>query len=326
MTMFKQPKAGAHHAALRGLFAAIGALSMLMCVGVAHADKATFTLRWSPLRLSVRVYPDGHITGGRTTDVLVSRTQKPSGVFQSCKKVYTLEVAQVTVKDATEHDTTMARKELHPGLCSFSNVRLRVTPFTDSELAQACQTSNHTLHKRAKVIFWDNYYPDRDKYYNQFDKTYGKANVDDYFTFTANVQCGGPQGHPANPRPSAGGTPWRPVVVPNPVGHPVNVPGRPTVTPPNIGQHIACPAHTAARVIEGIDDRHQPYPLSGTPWAPGQAQSLTAYRTRVTHLNNATQLVCYYGESAAQAYFPIQRTMPKTANCQSDGKTGFYCR
>lgn len=31
-------------------------------------------------------------------------------------------------------------------------------------------------------------------------------------------------------------------------------------------------------------------------------------------------------DTAAQACYPIRRTMPKTANCRSDGKTGFRCR
>ncbi|MEJ2509626.1 MAG: hypothetical protein P8009_09150 [Gammaproteobacteria bacterium] len=251
---------------VRLLWLAFALLSaVLIAAAPARAETPKFTVHWTPLKMHFRVYPNGRITGLRTADVAVSRTQKPSGVFQSCKKVYTLEVAQVAVKDAKEQDTTMARKELRPGLCNFKNVHLHVTPFTNDELTQACHGSSHTLHKQAKVIFWDNYYPDRDKYYNQFDKTYGKANDDDYFTFTALVECGGPKGHPANPSPATGtgGGRWHPPVVGHPVGRPVNPPGGVHINPPNVGTHIEClvtgPGPGPERLSDTGDPSEQPY-------------------------------------------------------------------
>ncbi|MEJ2219011.1 MAG: hypothetical protein P8099_20690, partial [Gemmatimonadota bacterium] len=115
-------------------------------------------------------------------------------------------------------------------------------------------------------------------------------------------------------------------VVGHPVGRPVNPPGGVHINPPNVGTHIECPAQTAARVVEGINDHHQPYSFNGTPWSPGQAQVLNAYRTRVTRLNNRTHLFCYYGDVQNHGSFALDRLAPNGRRCQSDGKTGFYCR
>jgi len=306
----------------------LAALALLI-VPAARASEAKVSVQSTPTQMQFRVYPGGRIIGSRTLDVAVSRTEKPSGVFQSCKKVYTLEIDKLVTENGKQKGQSLAQKQLRPGLCNFSKVHFSVRPFTDQEIEQVCRGGNHTLHRQGKVVFWDNYYVDKSKYYNQFDKTYGKANADDDFTFTAQVECGGPKGRPANPRPSSAnnsaGSQWRPPVVNRPVGRPVNGPGGVHVNPPKLGQHIQCPAQTSARVFEGINARHQPYPLSGTPWSPGQAQVLSAYRTRVTRLNNRVHLVCYYGDAQHHGAFPLDRLAPNGRSCQSDGRTGFYC-
>lgn len=109
-------------------------------------------------------------------------------------------------------------------------------------------------------------------------------------------------------------------------GYPATPVASPRVTPSLSGIHIECPKLAAVRVIEGIDSRQQPYSFRGTPWTPGQAQVLSAYRTQVTRLNNQTHLLCYYGNPQHQGNFPLDRIAATGETCASDGHAGFYCR
>lgn len=205
--MFNRNTQAHSHASRLQALGPITLAAALLLVASGNQAYARATIKISPQSalLHVSVNAQGKVSGQRKVTLSISRTEKPTGVFQSCKKVYVI--------DVSDGHGRIGRSYMQTPLCSFTNHRLTVSPFKDDDFAQACQDQGPGTVKRiiqhGNMVFWNNNYPDRSSGIRasiEGNSDYGTANPDVAVNFRAVVTCQPSRtGRPAGPRTGPGG-------------------------------------------------------------------------------------------------------------------------
>lgn len=130
----------------------LSACTMVLLMGPAiAAAKATATITPRNATVNVTIRSNGTIQGSTQATLHVTRTDRPTGVLQSCDKVERMDV-QPPNSFQRDKSLLIGSIVLKPSRCSFSK-SITYKPFTDTELKAACAEPSHTVSKKLEVWF-----------------------------------------------------------------------------------------------------------------------------------------------------------------------------
>lgn len=188
-------------AAIRLTSVTVGVLTILLGAGIAHAKATIKVTPVTPPTLHITVDHNGRVLGNRNIVFSISRTDKPTGVFASCRKIQTVKMSVDTYlyKTITERDEDVGDLSFDPPLCSFSNRKLTTTPISDYEYRQVCKDMGGSGTKRVSHLYAVSFSDNSGYGIDDVNGDYGNKSR----RFTAEVRCLGPlRGSPVRIKPA----------------------------------------------------------------------------------------------------------------------------